>query len=62
MPPQPDTSGVDDTFGFGSAHADGLYFVLCDSSVRFISYNISEMVYRRLANRKDGCVLDPKQF
>jgi prepilin-type N-terminal cleavage/methylation domain-containing protein len=62
MPPQPDTSGVDDTFGFGSAHADGLYFVLCDSSVRFISYNISEMVYRRLANRRDGFTLDPNQF
>jgi prepilin-type N-terminal cleavage/methylation domain-containing protein len=62
MPPQEDTPGVDDTFGFGSAHSGGLYFVLCDASVRFVNYSITEMVYRRLANRKDGCTLDPNQF
>ena len=62
IPPAPDTPGMDNTFGFGSAHSEGLNFVLCDGSVRFISYNISEMVYRHLANRKDDVPIDPQQF
>ena len=60
--PEQDQPGFDNTYAFGSAHSDGLYFALCDGSVRFISYNINEMVYRRLANRKDGIPLDPAQF
>jgi prepilin-type N-terminal cleavage/methylation domain-containing protein len=62
LPPQQDIPGYDNTFGFGSAHSDGLYFVLCDGSVRFISYNINEQVYRHLANRQDGVAFDPKQL
>jgi prepilin-type N-terminal cleavage/methylation domain-containing protein len=62
MLPYQDTPGSDNTFGFGSAHSDGLYFVLCDGSVRFIGYNIDERIWRHLANRKDDKALDPKQF
>ena len=60
--PAQDQAGVDNTWGFGSAHSNGLYFALCDGSVRFINYSINEMVYRRLANRKDGIAIDPTQF
>jgi hypothetical protein len=62
MPFRQDTPGADDSWAFGSAHADGAYFVLCDASVRFISYNITERVFRHLANRKDGETIDPNQF
>jgi hypothetical protein len=61
-PPVQDTPGFDDAYGFGSAHSGGLFFVLCDSSVRFINYSVDEMVYRHLANRKDGVPIDPNQF
>ena len=53
---------LNDSFSFGSAHSGGCYFVLCDSSVRFINYSITEVVFRHLANRKDGVKLDPNQF
>jgi prepilin-type N-terminal cleavage/methylation domain-containing protein len=57
-----DTPAVDHSYTFGSAHSGGLYFVLCDSSVRFINYSVSEVVFRHLANRKDGYTIDPNQF
>lgn len=60
--PSQDTPGVNETFGFGSAHANGLLFALCDGSVRLINYTIAETVYRRLANRRDGYTVDPRQF
>jgi len=62
LPPMQDTAGYDNTYGFGSAHSGGLYFVLCDGSVRFINYSITEPVYRHLANRKDGFTINPNQF
>jgi prepilin-type N-terminal cleavage/methylation domain-containing protein len=58
MPPGPDTPGVDNTFGFGSSHANGLYFAFCDASVRLIDYAVSERVFRRMANRQDGNPVD----
>jgi prepilin-type N-terminal cleavage/methylation domain-containing protein len=62
MLPYQDTPGSNTDVSFGSAHSNGLYFVLCDGSVRFIDYSINEVVWRHLANRKDGVTLDPKQF
>lgn len=39
---------------FGSAHLSGCNFVLCDGSVRSISYLIDVRVHRSLGNRRDG--------
>jgi prepilin-type N-terminal cleavage/methylation domain-containing protein/prepilin-type processing-associated H-X9-DG protein len=39
---------------FGSAHPGGCHFVLCDGSVRQISYSIDKNLHRWLGNRKDG--------
>lgn len=39
---------------FGSAHPAGCYFVLCDGSVRFISYLVDRNVHRSYGNRLDG--------
>jgi prepilin-type N-terminal cleavage/methylation domain-containing protein len=39
---------------FGSAHPAGFNVVLCDGSVRLISYTIDEFNYMRLGNRGDG--------
>jgi prepilin-type N-terminal cleavage/methylation domain-containing protein len=62
LPPMQDAPGYDNTFGFGSAHSGGLFFALCDGSVRFVNYSVTEMVYRHLANRKDNASIDPSQF
>jgi type II secretory pathway pseudopilin PulG len=43
---------------FGSAHSSGCQFVLCDSSVRIVSYDIDPRVYRATGNRHDGEVSD----
>lgn len=43
---------------FGSAHPDGCHFVLCDGSVRQVSYVIDRELHRRLGNRHDGEVTE----
>jgi prepilin-type processing-associated H-X9-DG protein len=52
-PPQPDSDPQRER-RFGSAHAGGCQFVMCDGSVRTISYQIDGEIHRRLGNRKDG--------
>lgn len=42
---------------FGSAHPAGFNAVMCDGSVRNISYNIHEDIYMRLGHRGDGLPL-----
>jgi prepilin-type N-terminal cleavage/methylation domain-containing protein len=42
---------------FGSAHRDGVFHVMCDGSVRLISFFIDWGVYRSLGNRHDGEVV-----
>jgi hypothetical protein len=60
-PPMQDQTGLTaDGYSdrFGSAHAAGFNVVLCDGSVRTISYSIDTWVHKNLANRKDGNPID----
>ncbi|MEQ9407775.1 MAG: DUF1559 domain-containing protein [Fuerstiella sp.] len=52
-PPLPD--GLTPQFRrFGSAHAAGAYFVMCDGSVRMVSFLVDAQVHRYGGNRRDG--------
>jgi prepilin-type N-terminal cleavage/methylation domain-containing protein len=62
QPPLQDRPGLDYTWNFGAPHPAGFQMVLCDGSVRSISYSISEIVHRRLCNRKDRQAIDASQF
>jgi hypothetical protein len=53
-----DTPGLTDTYGFGGPHPGGCIFALCDGSSQTIQFTIDLEVYRRLANRSDGEVID----
>jgi hypothetical protein len=53
-PPRQDGSGGIDYEWFGSAHASGCHFALCDGSVQFLGYDIDPQAHRRLGNRRDG--------
>jgi prepilin-type N-terminal cleavage/methylation domain-containing protein len=57
FPPRPDGRVVN-THTYGSAHPAGFNIVLCDGSVRILSYNISELNYMRLGHRADGETID----
>ncbi len=46
--------GDDIGYHFGSAHAEGMNFVFCDSSVKFIAYSADRKVFNRLGHRVDG--------
>ena len=62
--PRQDQAGLVDSgrYRFGSPHSDGCNFVLCDGSVRSISYAIDMTTYGCLSNRKDDKVLDGARF
>ena len=50
-----DRAGVDINIEiFGSAHAGGCHFAMCDGSVRTVSYHIAPDIHRQLGNRHDG--------
>ncbi len=53
-----DRRGVDMVNSFGSAHPGGFATVRCDGSVHMLSYDVNRAVYARLANRRDGEVID----
>ena len=53
-----DTPGADIMVSFGSAHAAGANFVMCDGSVHTIRYGIDADIHRRLADRNDGQAVD----
>ena len=61
-PPKQDQPGMGWYWSFGSAHPNGCHMALCDGSVRLVSYSIDKETHRRLGNRKDGMVIDSKQF
>ena len=58
LAPSPDRTGVDASCAFGSIHPSGLNMVLCDGSVRSVSYDIAENVHRSLCNRQEGNAVD----
>ena len=52
--PRPDTPGYDPKFAFGGPHPGGWVAIFCDSSVRFIPYEMDLMNHQRLGDRQDG--------
>jgi prepilin-type N-terminal cleavage/methylation domain-containing protein len=59
-PPVGDRSGLDGIRQFGAAHLEGCYFVFCDASVHFISYQVNPVMFARLTHRADGGHIDPR--
>jgi prepilin-type processing-associated H-X9-DG protein len=58
--PKRDRRGLFDPNGFGSAHAQGCNFVMCDGSVSSINYDIDPRTYSELGGRDHRKeVLDP---
>jgi len=60
--PMQDRPGVTDYWCFGSAHSGGFNIVLCDGSVRSISYSVDPVTHERLGNRKDYQPIDASRF
>ena len=56
-PPAQDRPGVSNPYIFGSAHSGVWQAVLCDGSVRGISYSIDANVHRHLGHRSSGEVI-----
>jgi prepilin-type processing-associated H-X9-DG protein len=53
-PPLRDRLGSENWRSFGSPHAAGCNFVMCDGSVHTIRYSIDPMVHERFGDRRDG--------
>ncbi len=60
--PRQDRPGWTNPCTFGSAHSAGFNVVLCDGSVRTISYAIDLAIHERLGNRKDGEPIDASKL
>lgn len=60
--PRQDTKGYANSKSFGSAHASGFNVVLCDGSVRAVSYSVDRETLRRMGNRRDGLVVDQSKL
>ena len=56
--PIQDTPGHPRNLTFGSPHSGGFNAVLCDGSVRTISYSIDADTFQYLGNRRDGQAID----
>lgn len=53
-PPQPDRDGGDQCeVLFGSAHPAGTQFVLCDGSVRLVTFDVNRTVFQNACHRYD---------
>ena len=62
LPPTRDEAQKGDLFLFGSAHPATWNAVLCDGSVHGITYSMDPTIHGRLANRRDGNVVDKSEF
>jgi prepilin-type processing-associated H-X9-DG protein len=52
----------DHTYRFGSAHSAGCNMLLCDGSVRMISYSVDPIIHLYLGNARDHQALDASSF
>jgi prepilin-type N-terminal cleavage/methylation domain-containing protein/prepilin-type processing-associated H-X9-DG protein len=48
--------------GFSSTHPNGVNFLFCDGSVRFLKDTVDQVVLRRLAHRADGNLVGDDEF
>lgn len=55
--PHQDIPGVDNTWGFGSAHVGAFHMAFADGRVAGVNYNIDMVTHRRLCNRRDRQVV-----
>jgi len=53
-----DQRDVQSIGSFGSAHPGGGNFALCDGSVRQVSYEVDQTLFRHLGNRDDGQIVE----
>ena len=60
--PLQDRPGVTASMVWGSAHSGSFQVSMCDGSVRGLQYSMDRETLRRLANRKDGLVLDESKL
>jgi prepilin-type N-terminal cleavage/methylation domain-containing protein len=58
FPPRPDNKSFPNLQVYGSAHASAFNVVLCDGSVRNITYTIAQLPFRQLGNKSDGQSID----
>jgi len=56
-PPRADSPLLSNYQTYGSAHPSAFNVVLCDGSVRKISYTIDKLTFARLGNKEDGLQL-----
>jgi hypothetical protein len=56
-PPRADTPALSNLQVYGSPHPGGFCVVLCDGSVRVISYQIDKLTFAGLGNKGDGMQL-----
>jgi hypothetical protein len=60
QPPVQDINERDDGRIFGSAHQAGVYFAMCDGSIRLVSFDVDRRVHRFLGNRQDGEAIESR--
>ncbi|MBN2022334.1 MAG: DUF1559 domain-containing protein [Pirellulales bacterium] len=61
-PPMQDQPGYNNWLLFGSAHPASCNMVMCDGSVRQISYEIDPVTHGLLGNRQDGQSVDARSL
>lgn len=57
-PPRADNKTFPNLQVYGSAHSSAFNAVLCDGSVRNVSYTIARDPFRQLGNKGDGQSVD----